>query len=209
MAETHQNLQILYNSHPRSSTAPDGVVLPSWVPDWGQVGYPRPLETQQYNADLGRKALVHYFPFPSPALLAQGVIWDTVTGVDTFPTTRFLSDEHRSRALAADNRRVELCDEYLNVTTLSNCDPSRKPRVIWCDNCCGPVLDHHYYGSICSNEDFDLCSGCVEDGIWCGGDNHKLIKRHIINNELCASEAEKLSPGISQTTCEILAEGKT
>jgi hypothetical protein len=33
MAETHQDLQILYNSPPRSSTAPEWVVLPSWVPD--------------------------------------------------------------------------------------------------------------------------------------------------------------------------------
>jgi len=74
MVHTHQNLDILHTSPPRSSNTPDGIVLPSWVPDWGQVGYPRPLDTQRYNADLGRKALAHYSPFPSPALHAQGVI---------------------------------------------------------------------------------------------------------------------------------------
>lgn len=40
MAETHQDLEVLNNSPPDFSTATDGVALPSWVPNWGQSGYP-------------------------------------------------------------------------------------------------------------------------------------------------------------------------
>jgi hypothetical protein len=209
IVHTHQNLEILHNSPPRSSTAPDGIVLPSWVPDWGQVGYPRPLDTQRYSADLGRKALAHYSPLPSPALHAQGVIWDTVTEIDPFPTFHFLSSGRNARGPAADKRRTELIDEYLKVTALSNCGPSQKPKVIWCDNCCGPVLNQHYRCSICGNGDFDLCPGCVEDGIWCGGDDHMLIKRHITDNNVYSSDAEELKPGIAQEKCkDTLVEGK-
>jgi hypothetical protein len=61
MAETYQDLEVLRKGCRDSSTAPDGVVLPSWVPNWGQSGYSRPLEAWQYNSGLGRKALLYYF----------------------------------------------------------------------------------------------------------------------------------------------------
>jgi hypothetical protein len=61
MAETYQDLEVLCKGCRDSSTAPDGVVLPSWVPNWGQSGHSRPLEARQYNSGLGQKAPVYYF----------------------------------------------------------------------------------------------------------------------------------------------------
>ena len=207
MAKTRQDLKILHSSPPRSSTALDGVVLPSWVPDWGQVGSPRPLDPEIYNASLGRKSQVHYSSLPSTALYAQGVIWDTITGIDTFPTSHFLTN-HRSLALAAGNRRNGLLDEYKEAIARSNQDASQRPKVLYCDNCCGPILSLHYHCSICEGGDFNLCFGCVEDGIWCGGDSHELIKRRIINNEVCIGEDTKLSSVIAQEKSKIPVEGK-
>jgi hypothetical protein len=202
MVHTHQNLEILHNSPPRSSTTPDGRVLPSWVPDWGQVGYPRPLDTELYSADLGRKGLAHCSLLPSLALYAQGVVWDTVTEIDSFPTSHFLSSGRNALGLAAAKRRTELSNEYLKVTAISNCGPSQKPKAIGCDNCCGPVLNQHYHCNICGNGDFDLCPGCVEDGIWCGGHDHMLIKRHITDNKVYSSDTEELKSGIAQEKCK-------
>jgi hypothetical protein len=209
MAKTHQDLQILHNSPPRSLTAPDGVVLPSWVPDWTSAEYPRPLDSGIYNSSLGRKADVHYFLQPSPVLHVQGVIWDTVTGIDTFSVSHYLTSKPRRRELAAKNRRKELFDEYDNVTSRSSHGSSQKPKVIYCDNCCGAILYQHYHCSICENGDFDLCVGCVEDGVWCGGENHELIKRNIIDNAVCSSKDTKPKSEIAHEKSTILAEGKS
>lgn len=152
---------------------------------------------------------MHYFPLPSRALHAHGVIWDIVTGIDPFPTAHFISGGSRTREGAAQRRRTELLDVWRIAIARSNDSPSQKPRVIHCYNCCGPVLDRFYHCGICENENFDLCFGCVEDGVWCGGDNHELTKRYIIDNKVCSSEAGKLSLGTAEAKYKILPEGKS
>jgi next to BRCA1 gene 1 protein len=98
---------------------------------------------------------------------------------------------------------------WRNATARSNDDLSQKPRAIHCYNCCDPVLDQFYHCDICENGSFDLCFGCVEDGVWCGGDNHELTKYYIIDNKVGSSEVGKLSLGAVEEKYKILPEGKS
>jgi ankyrin repeat protein len=56
---------------------------------------------------------------------------------------------------------------------------------LFCDNCDAriPDSDPHYHCSICDDDDFDICQKCVDEGIWCHGDSHRLVKRLIKDGE--------------------------
>jgi hypothetical protein len=210
MAQTMGDLEVLCNKKQGSSTAPDGVVLPSWVPTWGQSGYPRPLDHEKFNAGLGRKPLARYFPEPSRALHLQGVVWDTVTAVDPFQKERSITPPGgRTRGIAARKRQTELFDIWGRETACFKDDPSQKPRAIHCYNCYGPVLDQLYYCSICEDGLFYICFGCVEDGVWCGDHDHELSKREITDKEAHTKELGRLRLESSKEKYRILAEGKS
>jgi hypothetical protein len=188
MVQIHQDLTILHYTPPHSSAAPDGVVLPSWVPDWTRAGYPRPLDDTKYSAAKGRKALSRFGLPLSPVLCAQGVVWDTVTRLEKPEPEHPISRENTLGA-AAQKRRKELFAVYQN-----RCDETGSPVSvnIYRDNCYGAILDEHYHCSICEDGHFDLCQGCVEDGVLCGGDDHCMIKRYINNGEVITSNTESL-----------------
>lgn len=63
-----------------------------------------------------------------------------------------------------------------------------------CNHCGKPVPNEHYHCSICEKGDFDLCKACVDDGVYCDGDEHWLIKRTIKNGVVVPSVTETLPP---------------
>lgn len=209
MVQTHRDLVILHSTPPRSPAASDRVVLPSWVPDWTSAGYPRPLDIKKYSTAKGRKALFRFGLSPSPVLYAQGVVWDTVTGLEK-PEPEYPISKENSRGAAAEKRRTELWAVYHDRQS-ALCDKIGSPAPVYayCDNCYGPIPDEYYHCGICDDGDFDLCRGCIEDDVLCGGDDHWMIKRYIKNDKVITSSAESLEPRNARNEPRItLIEGK-
>lgn len=209
MAEILEDLTVLCSKQQGLSTAPDGVILPSWVPSWGQSGHVRPLDSRFFNAGSDRKPLARYLPKPSRALHVQGVIWDTVTAVDTLQTERSIPHGGWTREIAARKRQADLFNIWKRETACFNNDPSQKPRAIHCYNCYGPVLDQLYYCSICEDGLFYICFGCVEDGVWCGDQDHELSKREIIDKNAHTRELGRFRLDSSKREFKLLPEGKS
>lgn len=63
-----------------------------------------------------------------------------------------------------------------------------------CNHCGKSVPNEHYHCSICENGDFDLCKACVDNGVYCDGDEHWLIKRTIKSGVVVPSVTETLPP---------------
>jgi len=81
----------------------------------------------------------------------------------------------------------------LNAVHSSHGDSSNS-RHVYCSNCYGLACSEHYHCNICSGGDFDLCQGCVEDGVRCGDESHRMIKRYIKNDDIIPSATENLNP---------------
>jgi next-to-BRCA1 protein 1 len=64
---------------------------------------------------------------------------------------------------------------------------------VYCNFCEAAIPDEHYHCSTCDDGDFDLCKGCVEDGITCKGDDHWMIKRFVKNGKVINSTTETLT----------------
>lgn len=65
---------------------------------------------------------------------------------------------------------------------------------VCCNSCDATIPDAHYHCQTCDDGDFDLCSGCVEKGITCYGQDHWLIKRNICGGQIITSTTEKITP---------------
>jgi hypothetical protein len=74
-------------------------------------------------------------------------------------------------------------------------------RII-CDICDAgiPDTDAHYHCNICTEDDFDICQTCVDEGMFCYSGSHALSRRHVVNGDFV-----ELSSGISK---EDLARSK-
>ena len=64
---------------------------------------------------------------------------------------------------------------------------------VQCNNCADTIPDAHYHCDICDNNDFDLCSACVDSGIHCDVDDHFLIKRTIVDGKISHNTTYKIS----------------
>lgn len=67
-------------------------------------------------------------------------------------------------------------NEGMNVPSKLPVSPSSR---LYCDNCDVTILssDAYYHCNICDDGDFDLCQRCLDKGVLCYGDGHRLIKR--------------------------------
>ncbi|KAG9243258.1 putative next to BRCA1 gene 1 protein [Calycina marina] len=65
---------------------------------------------------------------------------------------------------------------------------------VYCNHCTEAVADEHYHCSICDAGDYDLCPGCVKNGVTCQGDDHWMIKRVVKNGRVTSSSTEVLPP---------------
>jgi len=205
MVQTHRDLIILHYAPPHSRAAPDGVVLPSWVPDWSSEGFPRSLLIKNYSAAKGRKGLFRLGLSQSPALNVQGVVWDSVARIEKQEPEYLISKEN-SLGAAAQKRWTELWAVYNDRKSALG---SPVPVFVYCDNCYGPIPDEHYCCSICEGGDFELCLGCIEDGVLCGGDDHCMIKRYIKNGKIITSDTDSLEPRNARNEFKItLVEGR-
>ena len=63
-----------------------------------------------------------------------------------------------------------------------------------CNNCGSSIPNEHYHCSICDEGDFDLCMGCVDNNVTCGGEEHWLIKRTLQNGRVVSSVTETIAP---------------
>ncbi|VBB76374.1 Putative protein of unknown function [Podospora comata] len=70
----------------------------------------------------------------------------------------------------------------------------RSNYAVCCNSCDKNVPDMHYHCSKCDGGDFDLCPGCVDQGVACYGADHWLIKRFIKNGVIISSTTETLPP---------------
>ncbi|KAN0073009.1 hypothetical protein V8E54_009123 [Elaphomyces granulatus] len=69
-------------------------------------------------------------------------------------------------------------DEYLNLVEELLTGPGGR---VFCDNCNIRIIpsDAHYHCRICEDDDFDLCEACVNNGMHCRNDGHRLGRRHL------------------------------
>ena len=65
---------------------------------------------------------------------------------------------------------------------------------VYCNNCQVTTSNAHYHCSTCDDGDFDLCQGCVDNGITCGGDDHWMIKRFVKDGRVINSTTETIAP---------------
>jgi next-to-BRCA1 protein 1 len=63
---------------------------------------------------------------------------------------------------------------------------------VCCNSCKEEIEDAHWHCGICEDDNFDLCTTCVGDGIHCDVEDHFLIKRTISNGRVIASTTETL-----------------
>ncbi|CZS87865.1 related to ZZ type zinc finger domain protein [Rhynchosporium graminicola] len=68
---------------------------------------------------------------------------------------------------------------------------------VYCNNCQVTTSDAHYHCSTCDEGDFDLCQGCVDQGVTCDGDDHWMIKRFVKNGQVINSTTETIAPRAS------------
>ncbi|KAG0651986.1 ZZ-type zinc finger-containing [Hyphodiscus hymeniophilus] len=73
---------------------------------------------------------------------------------------------------------------------------------VYCNNCEAAIPDEHYHCSTCDDGDFDLCQGCVENGVTCKDDDHWMIKRFVKNGKVINSTTETLSPKLKPAASE-------
>lgn len=65
---------------------------------------------------------------------------------------------------------------------------------VCCNKCDRTIPDSHYHCSTCDDGDFDLCTGCVEQGETCHNDEHWLIKRFVRGDHILVSTTERIAP---------------
>ncbi|RDL37604.1 uncharacterized protein BP5553_05037 [Venustampulla echinocandica] len=65
---------------------------------------------------------------------------------------------------------------------------------VYCNHCGGAIPDEHYHCSTCDDGDFDLCQGCVDNGVLCGGEEHWMIKRFVKNGKVINSTTQTIAP---------------
>lgn len=128
-----------------------------------------------------------------------------VTGIEKLKPEYPISKEN-SRSAAVQKRWAELWAVYNDRQSALG---SPAPVFVYCDNCYGPIPGEHYHCSICEDGNFDLCPGCIEDGVLCGGDDHRMIKRYIKNGKIITSNTESLEPRNARNESKIiLVEGR-
>jgi ankyrin repeat protein len=78
---------------------------------------------------------------------------------------------------------MAIYDEDMDVAAKLLAGP--KSHMI-CDGCDARIADSdpHHHCSICNDDYFDLCQKCIDSGVLCPGNGHRLIKRRIENGEL-------------------------
>jgi hypothetical protein len=61
---------------------------------------------------------------------------------------------------------------------------------IFCDECGSrvPNWEAHYHCHICLDDDFDICFACVEKGIPCRDEAHRLVRRRFVNGKFVLIE---------------------
>ncbi|PVH85269.1 hypothetical protein DL98DRAFT_55242 [Cadophora sp. DSE1049] len=78
---------------------------------------------------------------------------------------------------------------------------------VYCNNCQVTTSSAHYHCSTCDDGDFDLCQGCVDNGVTCGGDDHWMIKRFVKDGRVINSTTETIAPksslGEKKETCVV------
>ena len=65
---------------------------------------------------------------------------------------------------------------------------------ICCNRCDAAIPDTHWHCNICDFGDFDLCTNCVDKGILCDAEDHRLIKRFLQDGRVVNSITETLAP---------------
>ncbi|KAL1310711.1 hypothetical protein AAFC00_000968 [Neodothiora populina] len=107
------------------------------------------------------------------------------------PSTDFFAE------LAAHGREHEL-------SLLNKNDASSNTTTSWsvyCNECDTAMDDVHFHCGICDGGDYDLCEACVDNGKFCPGEGHWLIKRSMNNGKIVASTTERLAaPGSRSET---------
>jgi next-to-BRCA1 protein 1 len=68
--------------------------------------------------------------------------------------------------------------------------------VVYCNNCNHPMEDDHFHCGVCDGGDYDLCPGCVDNGIHCPGTGHWMVKRSIKNGSVVNSTTQRIPPKV-------------
>ena len=65
---------------------------------------------------------------------------------------------------------------------------------IYCNECDKAMTNEHFHCSVCDGGDYDLCTECVQNGRFCPGEGHWLVKRSVHNGQVVSSTTERLPP---------------
>jgi next-to-BRCA1 protein 1 len=87
-------------------------------------------------------------------------------------------------SLSAERKSFHSAIPYHNVPVFS----------VFCNNCQASIPDVHYHCSTCDDGDFDLCQGCIDNGVVCGSEEHWMIKRFVKNGKVINSTTERIPP---------------
>jgi hypothetical protein len=63
-----------------------------------------------------------------------------------------------------------------------------------CDSCNSEVEPEYFHCSLCNNGDYDICSKCVSEKIFCQLEEHWLWKRLVKDGKLCNGTADHIPP---------------
>ncbi|KAE8144431.1 hypothetical protein BDV25DRAFT_166850 [Aspergillus avenaceus] len=90
-------------------------------------------------------------------------------------------------------REFESGHDSLSMPMVSH----KSPDGVFCIDCnhCGrSIPNEHYHCSICEDGDYDLCLHCVDSGVACLNENHRLIKRIVQDGIVTNSTTETVAP---------------
>ncbi|MCJ1246053.1 hypothetical protein MMC30_003257 [Trapelia coarctata] len=79
---------------------------------------------------------------------------------------------------------------------------------ICCDSCDEPIrtLSSCYHCRTCSDDDFDLCGACFDNGKICFHKGHRMVKRYIKDGRYTDDEdCENLPGDVASTTTQLLS----
>lgn len=106
------------------------------------------------------------------------------------PTAR---DKWFAELASVSQERQNALRSYSNGYTTAPA-PTANVFSVYCNHCGGAIPDEHYHCSTCDDGDFDLCQGCVDNGVLCGGEEHWMIKRFVKNGQVINSTTETIAP---------------
>ncbi|KAF3013575.1 hypothetical protein E8E14_011399 [Neopestalotiopsis sp. 37M] len=130
-------------------------------------------------------------------------------------------EEKRARSMTSSSLDkflpVDVAEHKNDIHSLTPTEPSkcpcpafsssllRRPFTVCCNSCDRVVPDAHFHCSTCDDGDFDLCQDCVNQGISCYNDQHWLIKRTIMDDQITYSTTH-VAPKTSSATSSASAK---